>query len=77
MKKYCLNKNIVENGYYEVHLDICEYLPPIENQINLGFHDSALTAIAEAKKLYPEVSDKIQGCQYCISTFSESINIKF
>ena len=77
MKKYYLNKNISENGYYEVHLDSCEYLPPLENQISLGFHDNATTAIAGAKKLYPEVGDKIQNCQYCISIIGEFNNFKF
>lgn len=73
MKKYCLDKNTDENGCYNVHADICEYLPPIENQINLGFHDVSATAIAEAKKLYPEVSEQIEGCKYCTSTPTISI----
>jgi len=70
MKKYCLDKNHHEDCHYELHSDDCEYLPPFENRINLGFHDIAATAIAQAQKLYPEVSEKIQGCSQCIKDYA-------
>jgi len=66
MKKYCLDKNTHENGNYEIHLDDCEFSPTAENKINLGFHDTAITALSGAKKLYPEVEDKIDACNFCI-----------
>lgn len=69
MKKYCLDKNINEDGYYMVHTDVCASAPSVENQINLGFHEIAKTAIAQAKKLYSEASDTIKGCKECINHY--------
>jgi len=69
MKKYYLEKNVKENGNYEVHCSACGHLPSPENQINLGFHDNANDAITQAKKIYPEASDQIQGCIHCTNIY--------
>jgi len=66
MKKYCLNKELSANGFYEVHSEGCSYLPKSEDQISLGYKASPEAALEAAQKLYPEVKDKIKTCDKCI-----------
>jgi hypothetical protein len=77
MRKYCLDKNTNDDGNHNVHTDSCGFLPSLDNQINLGFHDTSEKAIDNAKKLYPEVADKIQGCQFCIKISTLNGNLSF
>lgn len=62
-KVYILNTN-TENDDQEVHVvNECNHLPSLENQEDLGIHDSCHSAVKEAKRRHPEWS--INGCYYC------------
>ena len=65
MPTFVINRNQQSNGDHEVHNKTtgCSYMPNIENQINLGIHDSCHGAVAEAKKKWP--NNRINGCYYC------------
>ena len=69
MKKYCLDTNKNDDGYYLVHTETCQQLQSAGSQVNLGFHDIATTAIVQAKKLYSEASEIIKGCKDCINNY--------
>jgi hypothetical protein len=65
MPNYIINKNQQANGDHEVH-DLsqnCAHLPNPENQIELGYHITCHSAVAEAKRRWP--NDRINGCFYC------------
>ncbi|WP_152055559.1 hypothetical protein [Aliarcobacter butzleri] len=64
MPYYIINKNQQNNGDHEVHeKGNCQYMPNIENQIDLGWHSSCHSAVADAKKKWP--NHRINGCYYC------------
>jgi hypothetical protein len=65
MPKYIINKNAQSTGEHEVHKDdgSCNYMPLPENRIDLGNFTTCQSAVAEAKKRYP--NHKIDGCYYC------------
>lgn len=65
MPKFVINKNAQSNGDHEVHnaTNGCSYMPNVENQIDLGYHDSCKEAVIEAKKRWPD--HRINGCFYC------------
>jgi len=65
MDKYILNKNQQANGDYEVHniTTGCGYMPNIENQIDLGSHQTCHQAVSEAKRRWS--SGRVNGCYYC------------
>lgn len=50
MAYYLVNRNAQSNGDHEVHQNTCAYLPA--EFINLGFHYSCSSAVAEAKVHY-------------------------
>ena len=68
MPQFILNKNQQSNGDYEVHNKTtgCNYLPSVQNQVDLGYHLSCKEAVAYAKSQYPKA--KINGCLYCCPT---------
>ena len=68
MPEYCINRNQQSNGDYEVH-DLtpgnCNHLPNLENRIGLGAFSDCKGAVREAKRRFPDNSNKINGCYYC------------
>lgn len=65
MRFFVLNKTQQANGDHEVH-DLtggCQYMPAPYNQINLGQHQSCISAVALAKQQFPQ--SRINGCYYC------------
>ncbi|RRJ97823.1 hypothetical protein Ga0100231_005025 [Opitutaceae bacterium TAV4] len=65
MYRFILNNNMQPNGDYEVHnvTTGCLHLPNLQNQIDLSFHPNCQSAVAEAKRRYPQL--RIDGCYYC------------
>lgn len=65
MPYYIINQNQQNNGDHEVHEkgSNCQYMPNIENQIDLGWHNSCHGAVSEAKKKWS--NHRINGCYYC------------
>ncbi len=65
MARFIINKNAQNNGDHEVHnkTEGCSFMPNIENQVDLGFHQNCHGAVATAKSRWP--SDRINGCYYC------------
>jgi hypothetical protein len=59
MARYYVNNNAQSNGDHEVHREGCTYMPA--SKIDLGLHDACKTAVAEAKRYYPQSN----GCYYC------------
>lgn len=62
MTKYYINNNMQANGDYEVHAEGCTFFP-IENYTYLGDFWGCHSAVAEAKRVFP--NRKINGCYYC------------
>lgn len=67
MYRFVMNKN-AQTGTrdHEVHNKTTgcpNRMPNIENQIDLGLHESCHGAIAHAKGKYPNL--KIDGCYHC------------
>ena len=63
MPNYYLNSQAQQNGDHEVHLLICEFLPPSINRVLLGTFNSCDEAIDKAKeKFHPS---KVNGCSHC------------
>lgn len=67
MEKYYINKNQQENRDFEVHVDnnTCPHPADPENRIDLDWHTDCHSAVAEAKKRYPENAHQINGCYWC------------
>ncbi len=65
MPYYIINRNTDENGRNEVHTTDCRYLPLTENQVSLGWHVDAVSAVAVAKLSGWKHAD---GCYYCCSS---------
>ena len=61
MNLYYVNINPQKNGDHEVHLSECQYMPNFVNRKYLGFFFNCKSAIAEAKKTYPQSN----GCKTC------------
>lgn len=59
---YIINKNLDENGRNEVHVTTCSHLPLLRNQVSLGWHPNARSAVAYAKQIGWKYAD---GCYYC------------
>lgn len=60
-KNYYVNKQAQTNGDYEVHVEVCVYMPSSANQKFLGEFHTCEEAVREAKKDYT----KVNGCYYC------------
>ncbi|MGB0449659.1 MAG: hypothetical protein ACPGF6_03635, partial [Porticoccaceae bacterium] len=62
MDVFIVNKNAQANGDHEVHNTStgCSLMPNIENQVDLGSHNSCHGAVAKAKSEWPQ--DRINGC---------------
>lgn len=65
MPQFIVNQNAQANGDHEVHNKTtgCNYMPNLENQIDLGYHNDCHGAVAEAKRRWP--NNRINGCYYC------------
>lgn len=64
MSQYIINANAQRTGEHEVHrVDTCQWLPDPQNRVPLGDHPNCLSAVATAKRRYPNAS--IDGCAYC------------
>ncbi|WP_027848784.1 hypothetical protein [Marinospirillum minutulum] len=65
MDRFIINKNQQTNGDHEVHNATtgCSHMPSLENQIDLGLHNTCQQAVAEAKLRWP--NNRIDGCYYC------------
>ena len=65
MPYYIINKNAQSNGDHEVHEKSanCQFMPNIENQVDLGWHSSCHSSVDDAKKKWP--NNRINGCYYC------------
>ena len=65
MPKFILNQKQQPNGDNEVHNKTtgCNYMPAVENQIDLGEHPSCAGAVTLAKAKYGNA--RINGCKYC------------
>lgn len=61
MPCYIVNKNAQPSGDHEVHKEGCQYMPDIDNQMPLGSHESAHSAVEKAKGRYPTAD----GCAHC------------
>lgn len=63
MPQYCVNKNAQPGSNdHEVHrLDTCPRLPLPQNREPLGEHTTCHTAVAAAKRKYPDSN----GCAIC------------
>lgn len=64
MPKYYVNRNEDNRGHHEVHKDDCHKLPA--DRMDLGYHSSCHTAVAQAKLTYPTAD----GCGICSSECS-------
>ena len=64
MAKYWVNDSTENNpnNDHEVHKEGCHLLPLITSKTPLGEHPNCASAVAAAKKIYPN-SD---GCIHCI-----------
>lgn len=62
MPKYIINKNEDVKGYNEVHETSCNHLPAVNNQVSLGYHADAKSAVSYAKLTGYKNAD---GCYYC------------
>ena len=61
MAKYRVNKNTNSpNHDHEVHKEGCQWWPT-QSYFDLGDHNSCVTAVAAAKKLYADAN----GCKTC------------
>ena len=65
MKKYFLNKTAQENGEYELHAANCRALPAEDELLYLGFFRTFSIALAESKKIYADVAEKVVACPNC------------
>ncbi|MFS4445386.1 hypothetical protein [Maribacter sp. 2307UL18-2] len=65
MPKYCVNKETDNNGDHEVHKENCPWWPSDKNRLDLGYHDSCESAVAEAKKHYSNVNGHKHCSQDC------------
>ena len=65
MQKFIINQNQQSNGDHEVHNAStgCSHMPNVENQIDLGYHESCKEAVSGAKQKWSD--NRINGCYYC------------
>lgn len=69
--KYYLNSNMQQSyngGNYEIHKETCQYYYKYisgSNFIYLGIFYNDFDALNAAKRQYPNVANKIDGCAYC------------
>ncbi|SKC85956.1 hypothetical protein SAMN05660236_5009 [Ohtaekwangia koreensis] len=59
MNFYCVDTDVREGGFHEVHQVRCTYIP--EDKIDLGPYPSCYEAVRAARKFYK----LIRGCRYC------------
>ncbi|WP_031427638.1 hypothetical protein [Flavimarina sp. Hel_I_48] len=61
MARYYVNRSAQKNGDHEVHKEGCYWLSLIASKKDLNLHSNCKTAVAEAKKTYPQSN----GCKTC------------
>ena len=75
--KYYINNNIqpsYSGGHYEIHKEICPYYYKHINGNNflyLGVFYSDIDALNYAKRQYPHVASKIDGCAHCCPSINK------
>lgn len=62
MKEYRLNLNKDNNGYNEVHSELCHYFRELSNYKDLGRFENEIEAVTVARIAYLPTAD---GCKYC------------
>ena len=62
MPNYIINRQEDEKGLNEVHTTNCNHLPLSNNQVSIGWHADAISAVAYAKQ---NGWSKADGCYYC------------
>lgn len=71
MFHYYLNNNRQPSsagGNYELHKSTCPYYYYYNNGNNfvyIGYYSSDMDALKESMKLFPNISNKIDGCIHC------------
>ena len=65
MPNFIINSNAQANGDHEVHNTTtgCSHMPAASNQVALGYHPNCQSAVADAKRRWP--NNRINGCYYC------------
>ncbi len=65
MPRFILNRIAQSNGDQEVHnaSKACMNMPAVENQTDLGTHETCHGAVAFARQQWP--TNRINGCYYC------------
>lgn len=61
MDRYYVNRTPQNNGDHEVHKRGCQWLARALSTLDLGLHAGCRTAVAEARRHYPQSN----GCIYC------------
>lgn len=62
MAQYYVNRNAQPvSGDHEVHREECSFMPQLQNRVPLGEHNTCQTAVAAAKRIYPDSN----GCAFC------------
>lgn len=61
MSFYYVNKVAKANGDHEVHKSTCISLPPPEQRLALGYHESSVAAVEYAKLNFRQSN----GCSSC------------
>lgn len=59
------NRQESDNDEHEVHKQGCSQGAMIKNQLDLGWFENGIYAVAAAKLKYPHVATYINGCAYC------------
>ena len=62
MATYHVHTIKMASGDHEVHLDHCEWCPPLEQTHELGRFKSSHEAIKSAKRIFPQA----HGCHHCL-----------
>ncbi|SFK03677.1 hypothetical protein SAMN04487991_3622 [Celeribacter neptunius] len=63
MPKFHVNNTAQPNGDHEVHEEGCYWLSLATSTTDLGYHSSCASAVAAAKRIYPQSN----GCKTCAS----------
>lgn len=65
MAQYFVNKNAQPTGEHEVHMQGCRFMPLPQNCLPLGEHLICQSAVAAARKIFPNVDGCFHCCRVC------------
>ncbi|SDB21512.1 hypothetical protein [Bauldia litoralis] len=74
MAKYILNQNQQDsasganNELHDETPGACNRLPLSSNRLDVGYFSNCGEAMAEARRKYPSLSSRLDGCYYCCPT---------